>query len=185
VSKRIDTDTDFGVAVAVTPEADITHLDATGRHVPQPGKVDAYRFMTFYMAPSGDHHDLFFQQVVDPIWLEQSADPAAVALRGARQPAQRPACWRVLHRVTYVSRILEPVSPQPDAFTQALRALDLNSNYEMVRTLAPYVASRTASLGDFVLAVRQAVQRRLPDLLGHLDQVTEYLAGYYGLEWTS
>jgi hypothetical protein len=138
--------------------------------------------MTFYLAPAGDHHDLFFQQVVDPIWLEQSTDPAATALREARQPAQRPACWRVLHRVTYVSRILEPISPRADAFSQAMRALDLNSNYELVRTLAPYVAGRTASYGDFVLAVRQAVQRRLPDLLGHLDQVTDYLAQYYGLD---
>ena len=184
VSKRIDTDTDFGVAVAVTPESDITHLDATGRHVPQPGKVDAYRFMTFYMAPSGDHHDLFFQQVVDPIWLDQSPDPAAAALRQARQPAQQPACWRVLHRVTYVSRILAPISPQADAFTQAMRALDLSSNYELVRTLGPYLTGRTASYGDFVLAVRQAVNRRLPDLVGHLDQVTSYLAQYYGLQET-
>jgi len=182
VSKRTDTDVDFGVAVAVTPERDITHPDDHGRHVPQPGKVDAYRFMTYYLAPSGDHHDLFFQQVVDPIWLEQSTDPAAAALREARQPAQRPACWRVLHRVTYVSRILESISPQADAFTQAMRRLDLNSNYELVRTLAPYVAGRTASYGDFVLAVRQAVRRRLPDLLGHLDQVTAYLAQYYGLD---
>jgi hypothetical protein len=182
VSKRIDTDTDFGAAVAVTPESDITHLDAAGKHVPQPGKVDAYRFMTFYLAPSGDHHDVFFQQVVDPIWLEQSTDPAAAALREARQPAQQPACWRLLHRVTYVSRILEPISPQADAFTQAMRALDLSSNYELVRTLAPYVAGRTASYGDFVLAVRQAVNRRLPDLVGHLDQVTAYLAEYYGFD---
>ena len=180
MSKRIDTDTDFGVVVVVAPENDITQVDAAGEHVPQPGKVDAYRFMTFYVAPSGDHHDLFFQQVVDPIWLEQSTDPAAAALREARQPAQQPACWRVLHRVTYVSRILEPISPQADAFTQAMRALDLNSNYELVRTLAPYVAGRTTSYGDFVLAVRQAVNRRLPDLVGHLDQVTAFLAGYYG-----
>jgi hypothetical protein len=182
VSKRTDTDTDFGVAVAVAPESDITRLDEHGVHIPQPGKVDAYRFMTFYLAPSGDYHDLFFQQVVDPIWLDQSTDPAAAALREARQPAQRPACWRVLHRVTYVSRILESISPQADAFTQAMRALDLNSNYELVRTLAPYLTGRTAGYGDFVLAVRQAVHRRLPDLLGHLDQVTAYLTQYYGLD---
>ena len=84
--------------------------------------------------------------------------------------------------MTYVSRILAPISPQADAFTQAMRALDLSSNYELVRTLAPYVAGGTASYGDFVLAVRQAVSRRLPDLLGHLDQVTAYLAQYYGLQ---
>jgi hypothetical protein len=66
--------------------------------------------------------------------------------------------------------------------SRAMRALDLSSNYELVRTLAPYVASRTASYGDFALAVRQAVNRRLPDLVGHLAQVTAYLAEYYGLD---
>jgi len=53
VSKCVDTDTDFGVAVAVSPETDITHPDGTGRHLPQPGKVDAYQFVTFYMARPG------------------------------------------------------------------------------------------------------------------------------------
>src|SRR6476469_9557825 len=38
VSKRMDTDTDFGVAVAVTPETDITHVDATGRTRPTAGE---------------------------------------------------------------------------------------------------------------------------------------------------
>jgi hypothetical protein len=34
-------------------------------------------------------------------------------------------------------------------------------------------------------AVRTAVTRRLPDLLGHLDQVTGYLAQSFGLTTTT
>jgi hypothetical protein len=182
VEKKSDTDTDFAVAVDLDPERDISTVGAHGSRIPQPGKVDAYRFMTFYLAPDSDFHDVFFNQVVDPIWLAQSTDPSAAALRQARQPAQRPACWRVLHRVTFVSRILAEISPQADPYTQALRALDLNSNYELVQTLQPYVAGHTTTYGDFAAAVRSAVTRRLPDLLGHLDQVTTYLAQYFGVD---
>jgi hypothetical protein len=124
---------------------------------------------------------MFFNQVVDPIWLAQGDDPGAVALRETQQATARPPCWRVLHRVTFVSRILAPVSPQADPFTQALRALDLNSNYELIKTLEPYVTGHTASYGDFADAVAKAVARRLPDLGGHLVEVTSYLAQYYGV----
>jgi hypothetical protein len=182
VSKKSEQDTDFGVDVDVHPERDISTVDAQGKRILQPGKVDAYRFTSFYLAPDTDHHDLFFNQVVDPIWLAQSTDPAAAALRGARQPGQQPPCWRVLHRVTFVSRILAPISPQADPYTRAMRALDLNSNYELVRTLEPYVACHTGTYGEFVAAVRTALTRRLPDLLGHVDQVTDYLVQYFGVD---
>jgi hypothetical protein len=182
VSKTQSTDTDFGVEVELDPERDISTLDSHGRRILQPGKVDAYRFMTFYLAPDADFHDLFFNQVVDPIWLAQSDDPSAAALRKARQDAQRPACWRVVHRVTFVSRILAEVSAHADPYVQALRQLDLNSNYELVKTLEPYVTGHTATSGDFRAAVKAAVTRRLPDLLGHLEQVTSYLAEYFGVD---
>jgi hypothetical protein len=181
VSKTKATDTDFGVQVDLEPERDISTLDQQGKRILQPGKVDAYRFMTFYLSPSSDSHDAFFNQVVDPLWLAQSDDPAAAALRQARQDTQRPACWRVLHRVTFVSRILAEISAQADPYTQALRKLDLDSNYELVQTLQPYVIGHTATYGDFAATVKQAVTRRLPDLLGHLDQVTTYLAQYFGV----
>jgi hypothetical protein len=63
-----------------------------------------------------------------------------------------------------------------------MRALDLNSNYELVRTLEPYVAGHTGTYGEFVAAVRTALTRRLPDLLGHVDQVTDYLVQYFGVD---
>ncbi|MBK8195862.1 MAG: hypothetical protein IPK76_22650 [Lewinellaceae bacterium] len=77
--------------------------------IKHPYKVDAYRFMSFYLEPDSDHFDLFFQRIVDPVWLEQSDDPSAAALREARQEGKKPPCWRIMHRVTYVSRVLPPL----------------------------------------------------------------------------
>ena len=80
--------------------------DATA---PCPGKVDGYRFMTFYLSPATANADAFAKQVVDHEWLHQSNDPNAIALRGAQIAGNE--VWRVLHRVTYVSRI----PPQSDS----------------------------------------------------------------------
>src|SRR5262249_54605517 len=150
------------------PEQDITTVDAAGHRTNQPGKVDAYRYMTFYLSPKSDYHDLFFNQVVDPIWLAQSNDPSAAALRQARQDAKRPAAWRILHRVTYVSRVLGPLATQPAPLDQALQALDIQSNYELIKTLEPFVRDKAARYVDFAAAVRRAVGTYLPDLLPHV-----------------
>ncbi len=182
VTKEANTQVSFGVASTATPEQDITVVDGAGNRRPQPGKVDAYRFMTFYLAPRSDHHDLFFNQVVDPIWLAQSSDPAAAALRQARQDAKRPGAWRILHRVTYVSRVLGSVAGQQAApLDQALRTLDIQSNYELIRTLEPFVRDKAARYVDFAAAVRRAVAAYLPDLQPHVDQILAYLVLYYGV----
>ena len=34
-----------------------------------PGKVETYRFMTFYLAPKSNNFDFFFDKVVDQDWL--------------------------------------------------------------------------------------------------------------------
>jgi hypothetical protein len=56
----------------------------------QPGRVDAYRFMSYFQEPSPDHFETFFSQVVDPIWLAESTDPNAAALREAQQDSKKP-----------------------------------------------------------------------------------------------
>jgi hypothetical protein len=119
--------------------------------------------------------------VVDPIWLAQSSDPAAVALRQARQDGKRPAAWRVLHRVTYVSRVLAPADTAQQPLEQALATLNISSNYELIRTLEPFVRGRTAQYADFVAAVRNAVTTYLPDLLPHIDDILAFLVLYYGV----
>jgi hypothetical protein len=181
VSKTKDSERSFGLDVALEPEQNISTVDGRGRAVRQPGKVDAYRFMTFYLAPQNNHHDLFFNQVVDPIWLAQSDDPAAVALRQSRQDGKRPACWRVLHRVTYVSRVLAPLADNPSSVEQTLRSLDIDSNYELIKAIGPFVRDHTGRYADFAAAVRSAVRTYLPDLLTHIDAIIEFLVLYYGV----
>ena len=99
-----------------------------------PGKVDAYRFMTFYLSPKKDHFDEFFDKVVDDNWLQTSDDANARALRSAK--AAENGVWRVMHRVTYVSRV-------PQAFQSAseeagepqqsqLTVLDEEANMELL-----------------------------------------------------
>jgi len=182
VTKQMDSQRSFEVDVTTGGEQDITTVKADGTRVKQPGKVDAYRWMTFYLEPEAANHDLFFNRVVDPIWLAESSDPAAAALRQAQQDAKSPAAWRVMHRVTYVSRVLEDVGAADQApVDKAIASLDLTSNYELVRTLEPYVRGRTGSYPDFAQAVRSAVAAHLPDLLPHIGDVLTFLVLYFGV----
>lgn len=65
-------------------------------------KVSRYRFMTFYLEGSDKNFHDFFEDVVDPEWLQTNNENA----RALRQVlAGKPnKTWRVLHRVTYVER---------------------------------------------------------------------------------
>ena len=85
--------------------------DVTFANAPTEGKVDGYRYMAIFAAPSEDHTTAFFQDVVDKTWLGTSRDPNAAALRGATGTSGGP--WRVLYRVTYVSRIPPKFQPAP------------------------------------------------------------------------
>jgi hypothetical protein len=67
-----------------------------------PGKVRSYRFKTFYLVPDKKHFQTFWDKVVSRTWLD-SNDPNAQALRTARGNLN--PVWRVMHRVTYVSRV--------------------------------------------------------------------------------
>lgn len=117
-SRAKDVSRTFGLTVDCAPSGDLQRYDngkpvftAQGKPVLVPGKVDAYRFLTFYLGESSANFDDFFHKVVDPIWLANSGAPDAAALRPARQTATKPPCWRVMHRVTFVSRVLPPVPP--------------------------------------------------------------------------
>jgi hypothetical protein len=153
------------------------------RPIKYPGKVDAYRFMSFYLEPESDHNEQFYNLVVDPNWLEQSDDPGAVALREARQPGKEPPCWRVMHRVTYVSRVLHPLDKSaPPSMEKSLQTLDIDSNYELIKQLEPYVRDHRADFADFSTAVDNALKTYLPELRPHSRQIKEYLSLYYGIE---
>ncbi|PSJ26649.1 hypothetical protein B7P34_21870 [Streptosporangium nondiastaticum] len=181
----------FGLSVTCAPSGNLQQydanrkpvFDASGNPVNAPGKVDAYRFLSFYLGEDTEHFDTFFHKVVDPRWLENGTDPNAAALRQARQSDRKPPCWRVMHRVTFVSRLLPPVSSAgTPPLERTMRELDLESNYELVRRLDPYVKTSATGRGELAGAVRTALSAHLPQLAPHAEEVIEFLAQYYGVE---
>lgn len=162
----------------------IREYDANGNPLDAPGKVNAYRFLSFYLTPDTQNYDAFFNEVIDPIWLEENNSPNAQALRQARQPQGGPACWRIFHRVTFVSRIL-PEFPDPTAppLDRAIQNTDLSSSYELIKLVEPFVLNATANAGEFDAAVRNAIRVYLPELSEGLTQeVVLALANYFGVE---
>ncbi|MFF3556184.1 LamG-like jellyroll fold domain-containing protein [Streptomyces tsukubensis] len=160
-----------------TPE-----YDAQGNPVLTPGKVDAYRFMTFYLGQDNTHFDDFYNKVVDPTWLANSTDADADALRQAKQSDHKPPCWRVLHRVTYISRILPPIpATSPASLPKALRTIDIQSNYELIRRLDPYIRTAATTKQALTDATRTTLTRILPQLLPHTDEITDFLTDFYGI----
>jgi hypothetical protein len=104
----------FGLNVNVVGEPYIASYNPTTQtysYTPTPGKVLSYRFMTFYQPPNTDNADVFLDKVIDQNWLYNSSDPDATVLRGAQIRGNAP--WRVLHRVTFVSRVPPPASGNP------------------------------------------------------------------------
>ncbi|MEV7939697.1 LamG-like jellyroll fold domain-containing protein [Kitasatospora sp. NPDC088264] len=181
----------FGLNVEVNPATNLQRydqdrkpvFDQDGQPVKVPGKVDAYRFLSFYLGEDSEHFETFFHKVVDPTWLANGNDPNAAALRQARQSDRKPPCWRVLHRVTFVSRVLPAVPPAgAPPLEKAMRQLDVESNYELIRRLDPYVKGAATGLPELAEATRSALAAQLPELLPHAADVTGFLAQYYGVD---
>ncbi len=147
------------------------------------GYLDAYRFKTFYLDSTERNFEDLFGKVVDPIWLAQSKHPNAAALREANQSDKKPPCWRVFHRVTFISRIL-PDFPDNTAPTleSVLKAENIDSNWELIQKLDPFVRDQTNDPATFSDAVRQALRTYLPELMPHSAEIITYLALYYGIE---
>ncbi|MDQ3814876.1 MAG: hypothetical protein M3347_13110, partial [Armatimonadota bacterium] len=193
VTKNQESATSFGVEVNLDGvECDICQRDDEKKIVldnsdplnpqpkRQPGKVDGYRFMTFYLEPRSEYFDEFFNKVIDPIWIAQSGEPNAAALRQAQQGNKRPPCWRVLHRVTFVSRVLEEFgSPTATPLEKDMRAADIESNYELIQKLAPFVRNKAGSYVEFAAAIRAAVTTYLPELQSHMTDIIRYMCLYF------
>lgn len=145
------------------------------------GQVDAYRFNTFYLEPDSDNFDDFFGKVVDPIWLAGDSY-YAWALRQAKQSGERPSCWRVFHRVTYVSRILPDYQTNDGSYDDARTQSHIASNWELIRRLDPYCKRYSGSLAELSTAVKSALKKYLPELYPHYERIVEYMGEYYGLE---
>ncbi len=149
-----------------------------------PGKVDAYRFKTFYLEPDTDNYEHFFARVVDPIWLAQSDDPNAAALRSVQNLAEPPACWRMMHRVTFVSRVLpefdDPTAPPLSPVEQTMRSLDIDSNYELIQRLAPFVTDRITTFAEFARTIRDVIRDQLPELQPHTATIIQQMSLFFG-----
>lgn len=160
----------------------VPQFDSQGNAICVPGKVDAYRFMTFYLDSDRENFEDFYNKVIDPIWLAESDHPSAAALRATRQSDKKPPCWRILHRVTFVSRLL-PAEADPSRFPleAAMREQDIISSYELVRQIEPYVRNSASTLGELSAATRRVLAARLPRLIPHADQIIGFLANYFGV----
>ncbi len=195
VTKSEESENTFGVNVELsgvernvyfrTPEGEIV-MDNSDPNNPKPkkwpGKVNAYRFMTFYLEPKPENFDAFFNKVVDPIWIAQSDDPNAAALREAQQSGKKPPCWRVMHRVTFVSRILPDFSdPTAPPLESALRALDIDSNYELIKLLEPFVANKLTNFAEFSRTIRETLKGYHPELQPHSEAIIQYMSLYFGI----
>jgi hypothetical protein len=111
-----ESESGFGLEVEFAPDRYLKRpiVDSNGQpggytENDAPGKVTGYRFMSFFVPPSENNFEKFTSQVIDQNWLQNSGDANAAALRTAT--VQTNGAWRVLHRVTYVSRV--PASLQP------------------------------------------------------------------------
>ncbi|HSV64399.1 MAG TPA: LamG domain-containing protein [Mycobacteriales bacterium] len=153
--------------------------EADGTPKTVPGRVDAYRFMTFYLDTTKDNFDDFFGKVVDPDWL--ATDPQAASLRQANQTNQKPPCWRILHRVTFVSRLLDPDAGK---LQKEMRAAGLRSDYDLITKLGPHVTANPANLANLAnltAATTEAVTTHLYPLTPYIADITKLLADYLGV----
>jgi hypothetical protein len=156
VSKSKTENTGFGLNVAVTGDPVLQGLDDNGNYTRElcPGKVSAYRFNAFYLAPDTENGDAF-SGIVDQNWL-RSSDPNAVALRGASFAGS--PVWRVLYRVTYVSRVPPAFNnapnetPEPE-FTTTINVEDNAALIALVITELASNEPTPANLGAAITAV--------------------------------
>ena len=174
--KQKDSSSSYGLDVAFSPERFLKRPVLDGQGEPlgytaddAPGKVDGYRFMSFALPPSERNFESF-QTVVDRQWLTQSADPGAAALRTATGEAN--GAWRVLHRVTYVSRVPPPLQPTPaETAPEDLEPpANLESNTVLTRLVERELPNRAPTPGQIGAAIA-AVLGSSPASPGKLAQV--------------
>ena len=188
-SKTRKSSNSFGleVSVRIPTSPRYQYAGTDGRTLTQglikPGTVDAYRFMSFYLEPKGKNFIDLFSTVVDPIWLDESPDPNAQALRQARGNVdQAKPCWRIMHRVTYVSRILPEFQPEaPPSLEQSMRVSGIESNYMLIKKFEPYVANIT-NPGDFFSKIEAIIDAQLPEFAAYKQQIKYYLALYFNID---
>lgn len=187
-SKTKTSSTSFGlnvnVGIPTSPRYKYAGIDgrSLAKGLIKAGVVDAYRFMSFYLEPKGKNFVDLFTKVIDPIWLDESPDPNAQALRQARGNIDKAKpCWRILHRVTYVSRILPEFQPQaPPSLEKAMQVSGIESNYMLIKKFEPYVAN-ISDPGTFFAKIETIIDTQLPEFKTYKQQIKYYLALYFNI----
>ncbi len=190
-SKTKESNSSFGLDVSVDIPTSVRHrYGGTNNRtlvkgLINSGVVDAYRFMSFYLEPKGKNFTDLFSKVIDPIWLEESPDPNAQALRQARGDKDKAKpCWRIMHRVTYVSRVLPEFQPEaPPSLEKSMRLSGIESNYMLIKKFEPYVANIQDS-GGFFQKIEEIIDAQLPEFVAYKQQIKYYLALYFNIEQT-
>jgi len=165
-------------------------------NAPSAGKVQAYRFMSFYLAPARRNFEDFLQ-VVDEDWLRGMGpyagtyDPDALALRQALTNPNE--VWRVLHRVTYVSRVPPQAENEGESLAGTVRRPDPLSVIENRLLIASLPADLRASRPLRQVSVEaDALLGALAEnpvwgqlLVAHeaevKDDIMTYMAAYYAV----
>jgi len=189
--KSAESSSSFGINLTVNTPTNLQAYDdnleqqyQNGKPVIAAGKVDAYRFMTFYLDSTADNGADLFNKVIDPIWLEQSNSANAFALRQAKESNAAPDCWRVFHRVTFISRILpefsDPTAP-PANLEQALSKSQIQSNWLLIQKLKPFVENKTTSFSQFRDALYLALERYMPEFVDFKIEILDLLLAYFGV----
>ena len=176
---------DVSVGLPTTPRYKYAGVDGrtlTKGLIPA-GTVDAYRFMSFYLEPKGQNFMDLFGKVIDPIWLDESPDPSAQALRQARGNIDRAKpCWRIMHRVTYVSRVLPEFQPEaPPSLEKSMRATGIESNYMLIKKFEPYLKN-ISDPGKFSAKIEDVINNQLAEFRPYKAQITRYLMLYFNIE---
>jgi hypothetical protein len=177
----------FGLEVSVNTPRNLQRYDANLNSFPDrvPGKVDAYRFLTFYLEGSTANFDVLVNQVIDQPWLAESSERNAIAIREAinaqskaKKDSEKSLPWRVMHRVTYISRVPAKVTGA-STLDLALRDADLSSNYELIKRLEPFVQDKTGNYQAFTAAVRTTVENYMPKLKGAMEDIVLHACQYF------
>ena len=197
-TKEKSSETSFELQVEFPPAIDIRQRNEQGKLVKRPGAVDAYRWMSFWLEPSVEGTDCFFQRVVDPKWLDDAQEPNAKLLLQLREALSketgnaRTKAWRVLHRTTYISRVPEPVSRKPKAVAVASQQseekkstllADVSCNWHILQNLEPIVRG-AASRGKLGALAESWVRKLYPEIRGQprfYAQLLDLLGDYIGL----
>ena len=201
LTKDVNSENSFELQAELPGAVDIRSYDVSaGKMVKRPGAVDAYRWMSFWLEPSAEATDVFFNQVVDPEWLEDPSDADARVLRSLAESLKkekgdaRTKAWRVFHRCTYVSRVPERIpatSRGPPSLTQSSTnetkgrpLFDLSANWLLVQAFNPHVRS-CKTRAELALAMRQVADSLFPTLLGQprlWSLVVDAMSELVGLE---